>query len=127
METLSGSEARVFAWRHLGSHARARYSTARPLLPGRSRAHSPAPAQPADQVCTAAFRTERIRSLHRCHRTIGLPRLLAGMEDDFGPLPGKTGWIVSLRSAARLLFVDHRNLRSRPGGFRAQAFSRDPI
>src|SRR5437588_6333901 len=105
MEALSGSEARVPAWRYLGSHDRARHSTARPLLPGGSGAHSPAPAQPADQVCTAAFRTERIRSLHRCHRTIGLPRLLAGMEDDFGPLPGKTGWIVSHRGRAQFVLT----------------------
>src|SRR5438876_11612636 len=55
VEVLSRSEARILAWRHLGSHARARYSTARPLLSGRSRAHSPAPPQPADQVCAAAF------------------------------------------------------------------------
>src|SRR5437870_9902412 len=55
METLSGSEARILAWRHLGSHARARHPAARTLLPGGSRAHSPAPAQSADQVRAAAF------------------------------------------------------------------------
>src|SRR5213080_2208302 len=33
MEALSRSEARVLAWRYLGSHARTRHSTARPLLP----------------------------------------------------------------------------------------------
>src|SRR5881392_3325043 len=43
------------------------------------------------------------------------------------PLSDGTEWIVGLRSAARLLFVDHRNLRSRPGGFCAQAPGRDSI
>src|SRR5438445_12719274 len=112
METLSGSEARILAWRYMGSHARARHSAARTVLPGGSGSHSPAPPQPADQVCTAAFRTKRIRSLRRCHWAIGRPRLFARMEDDIGPLSGKTGWIVGLKSAARLLFVDHRHPRS---------------
>src|SRR6266513_5101726 len=62
MEALSRSEARVLAWRYLGSHARTRHSTARPLLPGGSCPHSPAPPQSADQVCAAAFRSERVRS-----------------------------------------------------------------
>src|SRR5438445_3717360 len=106
METLSGSEARVLAWRYLGSPARARHSTARPLLPGGSRSHSPAPAQPADQVCTAAFRPERIHSLYRCYRTAGRPRLLARMEDDFGPLSGTTSRTLSFGPAAGLLFLD---------------------
>src|SRR5438876_6975385 len=105
MEALSGSEARILAWRHLGPYARARHSIARPLLPGGSRVHSPAPPQPADQVCAAAFRPERIRGLHRCHRTAGRPPLPARMEDHFGPLSGRTRWIVSLRSAADLLFL----------------------
>src|SRR5881628_2435564 len=46
MEALSRSEARVLAGRHLGSNARARHSTARTVLPGRSCPHSPAPPQP---------------------------------------------------------------------------------
>src|SRR5437870_9541206 len=71
MEAVSGSEARILAWRYLGSHARARHSIARPLLSGGSRSHSPAPPQSADQVCTTAFRTKRVRRLHRCHRTAG--------------------------------------------------------
>ena len=33
-------------------------STARPLLPGGSGSHPPAPPQPADQVCTTDFRPE---------------------------------------------------------------------
>src|SRR5438132_8438915 len=111
METLSGSEARILAWRQLGPHVRARHSIARPLLPGGSRAHSPAPAQPADQVCTAAFRSERIRGLYRCHRTAGRPGLFARMEDDFGPLSDGTGWIVSSGPTADLLFLVVRHLR----------------
>src|SRR5439155_17567451 len=117
MEALSGSEASVLAWRHLGSPARARHSIARPLLPGRSRSHSPAPPQSADQVCTVAFLPERIRGLYRCHRTAGRPRLFARVEDHFGPLSGETGWIVSLRPTAGLLFLDHWNFRSRTSGF----------
>src|SRR6058998_2331648 len=108
MEALSRSEARVLAGRHLGSNARARHSTARTVLPGRSCPHSPAPPQPPDQVCTTAFRTKRFRSLRRCHWAIGRPRLFARMEDDFGPLSDGTGWIVSFRPAANLLFLDHR-------------------
>src|SRR5947208_12799638 len=34
VEALSGSEGRVLAWRHLGSHARAGHSIARTVLPG---------------------------------------------------------------------------------------------
>src|SRR5207249_5155561 len=34
VEAVSGSEARALAGRYVGSHARARHSTARPLLPG---------------------------------------------------------------------------------------------
>src|SRR5438445_12580017 len=111
MEALSESEARVLARRHLGSHARARHSTARPLLSGGSGADSPAPAQPADQVCTATFRPKRVRGLRRCHRTIGRPRLPARMEDHFGPISDGTGWIVNSGPAAGLLFLDHWNLR----------------
>src|SRR6266566_3328046 len=33
VEAVSGSEARALAGRYVGSHARARHSTARPLLP----------------------------------------------------------------------------------------------
>src|SRR5439155_5320969 len=127
VEVLSGSEARVLAWRYLGPHARARHPAARPLLPGGSRPHSPGPPQPADQVCAAAFWPKRICSLYRRHRTIGLPRLLAGMEDDFGPLSDGTGWIVSLRSPAGLLLLDQRDFGSRPGSFCAQAVSRNSI
>src|SRR5438105_1749095 len=113
MEALSGSEASVLAWRYLGSHARARHSIARPLLPGRSRAHSPAPPQSADQVCTTTFRTKRFRSLRRCPRTAGRPRLPARMEDHFQPLSRRTSWIVSSGSAAGLLLLDHWSFRSR--------------
>src|SRR5947207_4595188 len=127
MEALSRSEARVLAWEYLGPHARARHSTAQSLLPGRSRPHSSAPPQPAAQVCPAAFGPKRVRGVHRCHRTVGRPRLSAGVEDHFEPLPGKTGWIVSLRPAADLLLLDHRSFRSRPGGLCAQAPGRDPI
>src|SRR5438445_3678072 len=127
MEAVSGSEARILAWRHLASDARARHSIAGTVLSGGSRSRSPAPAQPADQVYAVALWPERIRGLHRCHRTVGRYPLPARMEDDFGPLSDGTEWIVSLRSAARLLFVDHRNLRSRSGGFRAQTIGRNSI
>jgi len=46
---------------------------------------------------------------------------------NFQPLSGRTRRIISSRPAAGLLFLDHWNLRSRPGGFRAQAPRRDPI
>src|SRR5438552_3603613 len=62
MEALSGSEARILAWRHMGSHARARHSAARTVLPGGAGSHSPAPPQAADHVCTAAFRISRFVS-----------------------------------------------------------------
>jgi len=50
---------------------------ARTVLPGRSRSHSPAPPQSADQVCAAALGPKRIRGLYRCHRKSGQPRLPA--------------------------------------------------
>src|SRR2546427_10625797 len=58
MEALSRSEARVLAWRYVGSHARTRHSTARPLLPGGSGSHSEAAGQSADQIYAATVGSE---------------------------------------------------------------------
>src|SRR2546426_12452288 len=105
MESLSGSEARVLAWRYLGSHARARHSIAGPLLPRGSRPHFAASPQSADQVCATAFRSKQVRGVRRCSRAIGRPRLFARMEDECKPLSGGTGWIISYGSTTGLLFL----------------------
>src|SRR5438552_9317577 len=40
----------LHAWRHLGPHATARHSAARPLLSGRPHPHPPTAPEPADQI-----------------------------------------------------------------------------
>src|SRR3989449_2016731 len=104
-----------------GSHARTRHSTARPPLPGRSRAHSPAPAQPADQVCTGTFRPKRIRGVHRCHRRLDNQRCLLEWKTTSARYPEKPdgllaldpqlvcySWITGVSEVAQVVFVRKR-------------------
>ena len=51
----------------------------------------------------------------------------SGMEDDFCPISRRAGRHFRTGSATRLLFVDDRNRRSRPGCFRPQAPGRNSV
>jgi hypothetical protein len=97
-----------------------RYSTARSLLPGRSRPHPPASAKSADQVhSTDLIKFEFVAYIDAIGKLDGTGCLLK-WKTTSSRYPEEPRGLLALDPQLGLLFLNDRYLRSRSGGIRPQ-------